>query len=129
MRVVAPGAGVAVGVVFKLLLDLADLFNDAAGVLGQAVSVGGGLEALSGADEQFGPQLGGQVMELQADRAGGDVHLMRGEGDAGGIHHGEKELELTKIHGRSRSLSFTKYTIQLFVFDISVKASYLSLRV
>jgi hypothetical protein len=77
---------------------------------------------LAGADEEFSAQFRGEIVELQADGAGGDVHFIRGQGDAGSIHDGEEKLELAKIHAAPcGSFSFTKYNIQLSAFDTTVK--------
>jgi hypothetical protein len=88
-------------VIFELLLDLPDLVHDAAGVAGEAMSVRGGLEALAGAGEQLRAQLRGEIVELETDGAGRDIHLLCGQSDARSIHDGEKEFELPKVHGGS----------------------------
>ncbi len=85
-------------VALKFTLDLGHLAHHRARPLGQAQGRGGRNQALSRAHKQVGVELAGQVLELQADRAGRQVYLFGRARDAGAFHHRQKQLELPELH-------------------------------
>ena len=74
----------------EFMFDLAHLYKHRAGLLGQLQSGRRGHQMLAPPNEEFGLQMVGERMHLQADSAGRQVILLSRPGYARFLDHGQK---------------------------------------
>ena len=85
-------------IIFELLLNVTHQLDDLPGMLGEALSGGRGDQAFAAADEEFGVEFVGKIVELKADGTRREMDALRSASHAGRVHDSQKELQLVNVH-------------------------------